>query len=76
MTTTPHPRSRENRVRRAAQRQGLAIQKSRRRDPQAVDYGGYMLIDPYTNFVLLGAGVFAYSADLDDIEEFLKNRGQ
>lgn len=35
---------RENRLRRAAQRQGLILIKSRRRDPRALDYGKYNLI--------------------------------
>lgn len=35
----------ENRARRIAQRQGLRLVKSRRRDPQAIDYGTYMLVD-------------------------------
>jgi hypothetical protein len=30
---------RENQLRRAAERQGLALSKSRRRDPRAIDYG-------------------------------------
>ncbi|MGA2455575.1 MAG: hypothetical protein ABSG93_18875 [Solirubrobacteraceae bacterium] len=34
---------RENRLRRMAQRQGLALVKSRRRDPRALDYRGYWL---------------------------------
>src|SRR3712207_211748 len=34
---------RENRLRRMAQRQGLTLQKSRRRDPYALDYGKYWL---------------------------------
>jgi hypothetical protein len=34
---------RENRLRRMAERQGLALQKSRRRDPRAMDYGRYWL---------------------------------
>jgi hypothetical protein len=34
----------ENRVRRAAERQGLALRKSRRRDPRALDYGEYWLM--------------------------------
>jgi len=29
----------ENRLRRSAERQGYALLKSRRRDPQAIDYG-------------------------------------
>jgi len=35
---------RENRLRRVAKRRGLRLVKSRRRDPRAVDYGGYMLV--------------------------------
>lgn len=41
-------RVQENRVRRVAQRRGLELRKSRRRDPQAVDYGLYSLIDVET----------------------------
>ena len=37
---------RENRLRRMAERQGVKLQKSRRRDPHALDYGTYRLIDP------------------------------
>lgn len=35
----------ENRLRAAAKRQGLRLEKSRRRDPRALDYGSYWLID-------------------------------
>lgn len=35
---------RENRLRRAAERQGLRLEKSRRRDPRAYDYGTYYLV--------------------------------
>jgi hypothetical protein len=38
-------RSLEARCRRAADRQGMRLVRSRRRDPRAVDYGGYWLID-------------------------------
>lgn len=34
-----------NRLRRVAARQGLKIVKSRRRDPRALDYGRYWLLD-------------------------------
>ena len=34
---------RENRLRRMAERQGLALHKNRRRDPRARDYGLYWL---------------------------------
>jgi len=62
---------RENRLRRMAERQGFALQKSRRRDPRAIDFGGYMLTDARTNTVVFGADPTAYSADMDQIEQFL-----
>ncbi|GAA5162380.1 hypothetical protein GCM10023321_47890 [Pseudonocardia eucalypti] len=34
----------ENDIRRMARRHGLELQKSRRRDPRAMDYGKYMLV--------------------------------
>jgi hypothetical protein len=45
---------RENRLRRMAERQGLLLRKSRRRDPRALDYGTYMLIDLHTNALVSG----------------------
>ena len=39
------PKIFENRVRRAAKRQGLRVVKSRRRDPRASDYGTYTIFD-------------------------------
>ena len=36
---------RENRLRRAADRQGLRLLKSRSRDPRAIDYGLFALVD-------------------------------
>ncbi len=35
----------ENRLRRAAERQGYMLVKSRRRDPRAIDYGKYVLVE-------------------------------
>jgi hypothetical protein len=63
----------ENRVRRLAQRRGLDIVKSRRRDPAAVDYKGYMLVDPNRNFAVLGGQPFAYSSSLDEIENYFSS---
>jgi len=60
---------RENRLRRAAQRQGLALMKSRRRDPRAFDYGTYMLVDQQTNFIFArGDSQSGYGMDLDAVE--------
>ena len=44
--TTTDPKTHENLLRRAASRQGYALVKSRRRDPKALDYGRYLLIEP------------------------------
>jgi hypothetical protein len=38
-------KARENRARRAAERRGLRLERSRRRDPQATGYGMYRLAD-------------------------------
>lgn len=43
MAITTEEKVRENRARRAADRQGLELHKSRRRDPRAIDYGDYWL---------------------------------
>lgn len=58
---------RENRLRRMAKRQGLHLQKSRRRDPRALDYGLYWLVNiRYNAFVTHSDGV-----TLDEVEEYL-----
>jgi hypothetical protein len=65
-------RVRENRLRRMADRQGLRLVKSRRRDPRAVDYGGYMLVDQATNAVVAGVGALGRPVwDLDQVEAWL-----
>ncbi len=60
---------RENRVRRMLMRQGLLVQKSRAKDPLAIGYGGYMIIDRDRN-VIAGGGELPYSMTLDDVERF------
>lgn len=45
----PQPgKVRENRLRRTAERRGLKLTRSRRRDPKAIDYGLYWLTDAQT----------------------------
>jgi hypothetical protein len=39
-----HEKVRENRLRRMAERQGLRLVKSRRRDPLAIDFGTYSIV--------------------------------
>ena len=66
-----HEKVRENRLRRMAARQGLALRKSRRRDPRAVDYGTYWIIDPYRSVLVWGNTNTGYGLTLDDVEAWL-----
>lgn len=63
---------RENRLRRMAERQGLKLVKSRRRDPLAVDYNLYALI-PEKQYAISGewkeGGRFGFT--IDEVEEIL-----
>jgi hypothetical protein len=63
-------KTRETRLRRMAERQRLAVEKSRRRDPRAYDYGMYRIVDPYNNSVVAGA-LGDFSMSLDDVEGYL-----
>ena len=62
---------RENRLRRVAERRGLALQKCRRRDSRAIGYGGYRIIDSLKNNVVAGAHPRDYSFSLDAVEKWL-----
>jgi hypothetical protein len=63
----------ENRLRRAAERQGLRLTKSRSRDPNALDFGLYALVDNEKNFLINEplAGHWVHSWTLDEIDEYL-----
>lgn len=71
-TNTESEKVRENRLRRMAQRQGLTLTKSRRRDPRAVDFGRYWLSDPYASNVIVLGG--EWGTTLDDVEDTLLGR--
>jgi len=63
---------RENYLRRRADRRGWALMKSRRRDPQAYDYGTYMLVERNRNRVIAAGPVGrGYGLTLDEIEAVL-----
>jgi len=57
-----------------AERQGLEVRKSRRRDPYAADFGRYWLIDPWTSNAVVAGG--QWGATLDEIEDELIERGK
>lgn len=60
-----------------AERQGMVLRKSRRRDPQALDYGMYVLIDARVGKRHPGTQppVASFPGDrgmtLDDVERYL-----
>ncbi|MCU1669556.1 MAG: hypothetical protein JWP40_2483 [Blastococcus sp.] len=61
---TPEEKVRDNRLRRVAERRGMKLTRSRRRDPKALDYGLYWLTDARTGeTVSPEVGV-----DIDEIE--------
>lgn len=64
---------RENKMRRMADRQGLRLVKSRRRDENALDHGLYGLIDLETNGTVFGSNPIntIFTATLDEVEEWL-----
>ena len=70
-------KTRETRLRRMAERQGLRLVKSRLRDPNAIGYGKYVLINLETNTVAVpdGDGPTGQPAwDLDEIEAWLTGK--
>lgn len=62
----------ENRARRKAQRRGLMLYRSRRRDPQALDFGMYMVTDVQTNGLVHSSAPWGgYALTLDQAEELI-----
>jgi hypothetical protein len=77
METLADQKVRENRLRRVAQRQGLLLVKSRRRDPRAHDFGLYALVRDTAgnllpdNQVAISAFANGEGVTLDEIEKEL-----
>ena len=61
---------RVNRLRRMASRQGLRLEKNRRRDPMALDYGKYNLVSGKSGHLYVHVG----QADLDQLEAWLSGK--
>jgi hypothetical protein len=62
------PAAREARLRRLAKRQDLMLRKSRWRLGSIDNLGGYQIIEPNRNLIILGS---RYELDLDDVQDFL-----
>lgn len=61
----------QNRLRRAAERQGLRLEKSRLRDPRAIGYGTYQLTDERANSVVAADHERGYGLDLHAVARYL-----
>jgi hypothetical protein len=68
--------SREKTARRAAERQGLRLEKSRQRDKRGLLYGTFQLIDARSGQVYAsGEGATEFGLSLEEIESIL-DRGR
>ncbi|MDT5125622.1 MAG: hypothetical protein QOH54_1266 [Mycobacterium sp.] len=65
-TSTQDFKVHENRLRRAAHRQGLRLVKNRRRDPRAHDYGTYALVFLGKRALVCGANL-----SIDEVADYL-----
>ncbi|MGH7611643.1 MAG: hypothetical protein ACREN4_06460 [Candidatus Dormibacteria bacterium] len=74
-TTDTAAKVRENRLRRMAERQGLQLVKSRRRDPRALDYGLFWLTSRNSNRIVLGWEAGGRGVTLDAVETYLSGEG-
>ncbi len=70
MARTPD-KSREIKLRRAADRQGLRLQKSPRRDPFALGYETYRIADPRDDGRIVAGDREFFGLDLDQVEDAL-----
>ena len=61
----------ERRVRRMAARQGLTVQKSHLRDPRAIGYGTWQLVDGTGAVVAAGDPQRGYGLTLAEVEHRL-----
>ncbi|MCP2248757.1 hypothetical protein [Lentzea aerocolonigenes] len=69
-------RTDENRLRRVATRTGLRLVKSRRRNPEAIGFGGYMLLDIRTNVRVFGLIDSPEALDLNEVGEYLAKEAE
>lgn len=68
-------RRREHRVRRMAARHGFVLEKSWHMDPDSKDYQRYMIVFREDRNPIFGAWPHQFSADLDEVENWLKDFG-
>ena len=60
---------RENRLRRRLSKMGYVLRKSRAHNINIDNFGGYMIIEAYHNYIAAGP---RFDLSLDDVEQFAK----
>jgi hypothetical protein len=73
---TQADQSREVQLRRMAHRQGLALEKSRKRNPRARGYGTYQLVDRETGTIVALGPSSGFGLTADEIEGILTEGAQ
>jgi hypothetical protein len=64
---------RENRLRRKLARMGFQLTKSKRKDPDALDFGKYVIFEPGTTWAVFG-NKKRFDLSLDDVEAWIKQQ--
>lgn len=64
--------SHERRLKRLAVRYGLSLMKAQKPFGKVAQHGGYMLRDDATRAIVFGNKEYDFSADLDEVETFLR----
>lgn len=63
----------ENKARRVARRRGFTVERCRRRDPKALGFGRYRIVEKRTYQVVAGGEPSGYSMTLAEVEAWLEN---
>ena len=71
MTVEQELKVKENQIRRKLKRMGYILKKSRRKDPDAYDYGGYMILDLWSGVVMFASDPIPYCLTIEDVEEIV-----
>jgi hypothetical protein len=67
---------REHHLRQMARQQGLALERSRKRNPQARGYGTYQLVDRETGTIVKLGDSSGFGLTADEIAAFLTEESQ
>jgi hypothetical protein len=70
--TTMDVKARESRLRSLAERRGLALEKSKRRNREAADFGRFRLVDVIEKRPVFGGEPFAFSASVKQVQKWFE----